>query len=133
MSRITFGTGKIHNTCQKLQYCSHVHGNGVQVPYSVASKRRTHLVECCMELIVVLGVMVNLLGFERASSIHFMARVIPFLTELTQIYGGNINSFQNKNKQVRQCIITQRWDAFVQPLLQWKAITVTYSDSVFVA
>jgi len=29
------GTRQIHTTCQKLQYCSHVLGNGVQVPERV--------------------------------------------------------------------------------------------------
>ena len=62
-----------------------------------------------------------------------MLRVIPFLTELTRVYEGNINPSQNKNKQDSECTITQRWDAFVQPLLHWKTISITYSKSVFAA
>ena len=61
-----------------------------------------------------------------------MVRAIPFMTEPTQVHEGNINSFKNKNKQDRKYTITQRWDAFVQPLLQWKTISITYSKSVFV-
>jgi len=58
------GTGKPHNTRQKLQYCSHVLGNGVQVLESVVSKRRTYWAECCMEFVVVLGVILYLPGIE---------------------------------------------------------------------